>query len=818
VKTAGGGSIAADASNFTIGRISNTNAGYFKGYVDEVRVFNKALTENELQKIVYQEIEDNSGTIMGSVVKLNVDNFDAATQTSTDLPWNNLQYYFNMDTYKHNIVDDLSTATVDVISGAKMYNIKNIKVQTAPLPFVTQSAGTVTTPKNLTDALNTAEGVYGVDAIASPASIVKIEHNYIYSNEDQKHVALFVSSGNEYSISGTTNADGTGTGNKLEVSRYLYLNGAIDLQGESQLVQGGESILDANSGGFIERDQQGTANGFNYNYWSSPVGEINTMAGALPLFTKSTNGNYVISKNLLDGSQIDGTVVGSITYPCAIDYGTSYKWADSNSYTGARKISTYWLYTFYGTADDYWSWAPINQNTPLAPGKGYTMKGTTGDVALATRQNYVFKGKPNNGEITLPIDNSTKEVEHLVGNPYPSAIDANKFILDHINVKIDGQSETGSSTVGNVFNGALYFWDHFGQVNSHYLREYVGGYATYTLMGGTKAISEDSRINHNGSSGDKIPGRYIPVGQGFFVMTTLDLDEDDNDKELTGTIPKGTEVSGGTITFKNSQRVFIKESDDDGSVDQKPVSVFMKSEKQKETASSAKIIEDVRPKIRLMFSSPKGYHRQLLIGVDENASNNFDLGYDGVIIDIGSEDMYWKAQGAKLVIQAVPNFNVDQEFPLELKIAQTGVATIKVDVLENVDASTDIYIKDALTGKTTKINNEPFQVTLDAGTYTNRFSLTFAPQNTLAVAEDILEQGLLVFMNNITSELQIKNTIQAQITKVYLYNSLGQLQQTWTKNLENLVNTLPIIHKATGMYLVQITTTTGVMSKKVIID
>jgi hypothetical protein len=362
----------------------------------------------------------------------------------------------------------------------------------------------------------------------------------------------------------------------------------------------------------------------------------------------------------------------------------------------------------------------------------------------------------------------------------------------------------------------LYFWDHFGKEDSHYLREYVGGYATYTLMGGARAYANDELINNNGSSGNKIPGRYIPVGQAFFVTAVNDTLKN----SVTETIDTDTGILkyGGIITFKNSQRVFVKESDDDGSVDQKPVSVFMKTEKQKETASSSKIIGDVRPKIRLMFSSPKGYHRQLLIGVDENASNNFDLGYDGVIIDIGSEDMYWKAQGAKLVIQAVPNFNVDQEFPLELKIAQTGVATIKVDVLENVDASTDIYIKDALTGKTTKINNEPFQVTLDAGTYTNRFSLTFAPQNTLAVAEDILEQGLLVFMNNITSELQIKNTIQAQITKVNLYNSLGQLQQTWTKNLENLVNTLPIIHKATGMYLVQITTTTGVMSKKVIID
>jgi len=67
----------------------------------------------------------------------------------------------------------------------------------------------------------------------------------------------------------------------------------------------------------------------------------------------------------------------------------------------------------------------------------------------------------------------------------------------------------------------------------------------------------------------------------------------------------------------------------------------------------------------------------LLIGVDENTTNNFDLGYDGLIADTGSEDMFWMIQDAKFVIQGVPNFNTDQEFPLGIKIAKTGLARIK---------------------------------------------------------------------------------------------------------------------------------------------
>jgi hypothetical protein len=51
-----------------------------------------------------------------------------------------------------------------------------------------------------------------------------------------------------------------------------------------------------------------------------------------------------------------------------------------------------------------------------------------------------------------------------------------------------------------------------------------------------------------------------------------------------------------------------------------------------------------------------------------------------------------------------------------------------------------------------------------------------------------------------------------------LYNSIGQLQQTWNKNLEGESIALPMQHKATGMYLVLINTTNGIISKKVLIE
>jgi hypothetical protein len=46
----------------------------------------------------------------------------------------------------------------------------------------------------------------------------------------------------------------------------LKLDGKIDLVGKSQLIQTEGSILDVNSAGSIERDQQGQPNKYNYNY------------------------------------------------------------------------------------------------------------------------------------------------------------------------------------------------------------------------------------------------------------------------------------------------------------------------------------------------------------------------------------------------------------------------------------------------------------------------------------------------------------------------------------------------------------------------
>ena len=98
--------------------------------------------------------------------------------------------------------------------------------------------------------------------------------------------------------------------NGLTVTHYLELNGSIDLEGESQLIQTDKSVLVVGANGSLERDQQGTADTYTYNYWSSPVGALNSTA---------TNDTYTHSYTVPDVLR-DGTNPAS---PGAITFLTS---------------------------------------------------------------------------------------------------------------------------------------------------------------------------------------------------------------------------------------------------------------------------------------------------------------------------------------------------------------------------------------------------------------------------------------------------------------------------------------------------------------
>ena len=117
----------------------------------------------------------------------------------------------------------------------------------------------------------------------------------------------------------------------------------------------------------------------------------------------------------------------------------------------------------------------------------------------------------------------------------------------------------------------------------------------------------------------KTPNRFIPVGQGFFV---------------TGS------AAGGTITFNNGQRLFVKEDDATNSY-----TMFKQSNSTVNAANPAfnnhndSFFEERFMKLRLGYNSTDSYHRQVLLGfMNQHATAAFDSGYDGLSIETLTND------------------------------------------------------------------------------------------------------------------------------------------------------------------------------------
>ncbi len=722
----------------TLGKNPSASSNFFRGKIDEVRVFNLALTDIQLQRMVYQEIQNTASQVRGAIVPKNVG--DAVVGT---LPFTNVLRYYRMDAYKDDIIDDLTTASIDLVTGMKIFNHKVINVQQAPMPFTTIRTGTFATA-----VYDVTKDIRGLDVVDFDSSIIQVNHNII-ETANNTDLGMFVNPSVTITMNNNT---------KIQNDWYLKLDGKIDLQGRSQLVQTTNSDLDVTSAGFIERDQQGQSNKFSYNYWSSPVGGISTT---------SNNNSYTVDSVMKDGT--DPANIQNFTWT------TGYNGAPTTPIT----LSNYWIFKFQNVSPIYANWAKVLQTGTLFAGQGYTLKGSG---AASATQNYTFVGKPNSGAISSPIAANNS---NLSGNPYPSALDANAFITANL----------GSTT------GTLYFWEHFSTNASHNLAAYQGGYATRNLVGGTTPVSP-AGVSGLGSS-SRIPSRYIPVGQGFFVNGS---------------------ATGGTINFNNSQRLFIKEDDvvNSNALFRHNANTRTSPVVQKEFDNRQDAIpqDNEFTKIRLSYISPDNNRRELLLGfMNENASSDVDPGYDAIQLDTQASDMYFLNNNTKLVIQGDTYFDAASTFPLGIKTAIEGKAKFVLNQTENFDANSSIYIYDNVTKLYHDIKEKDFEINLTAGTLADRFSLRFNNPSSLSVNNfDINEAVKVAFANNDNS-INIKNNLLNEtVQSVTLYNILGQSINKWNvKNQHQTKIKIPVTNVSSGTYIVKVQTTNGDISKKVII-
>lgn len=522
----------------------------------------------------------------------------------------------------------------------------------------------------------------------------------------------------------------TATGVQATVSDALELDGDLRLLGTSQLIQTHTGTKNASGPGDLYKDRMGTlTNVYQIGYWTSPV---------------TTNGStYTISGVLKDGT----TALTASNTPGDIVFSTS--WDGS---TSPVTISTRWLASFLDNS--VWT-EQIGETSTLNPGEGFTKKST----GNGSGQNYTFVGRPNGGEYTHTIGAYGSGRWSLLGNPYPSPINADTFITDN--------ATTATSIVGT-----LYFYEA-GNDTSHTTSEYLGGYASRTFGMGSPAAEL-------GMAG-KTPGQYIGIGQGFFIEAS---------------------AGGGTVTFNNALRVF----------DPSDTNTEYFGRNNNATASSSASF----PILRIGFEfdlNGETYHRQLVTGFD-GLTNNYENGHEAEMWDYKSSDLALKVddRSTPFVITTIEDFDTSLEIPLKLRLDQERAVSFMVDETEGL--STDIYLKDAITNFYYNITNNSQEITMPAGTYDDRFFITFTNS---ALSTDDIALNKLISVFSQEENITIKSN-SLQILKAAIYTILGQKIQS-SKNQEDFSEfVIPTHTMRTGVYIIKVYTDKGMVTKKVVVN
>jgi hypothetical protein len=362
-------------------------------------------------------------------------------------------------------------------------------------------------------------------------------------------------------------------------------------------------------------------------------------------------------------------------------------------------------------------WTNVSASNTFLSGIGYAIRSPEGiSATVASSMPFQFTGTPNNGTISVPVTSQKdafgeEEGIRLVGNPYPSAIDADAFIDANIT------TGTGSKTI----TGTLYFWTHNHTLNGN---DYLAtDYATYTKFGGTGTGSALSGTGNNNT-----PTKYIASGQGFFVLVD----------------------ASGSVTFNNAMRVTANNAN------------FYKMANTK-----AAVSESHRIWINLTNSSNN--FSQALLGYSSIATNGYDPGYDGVSFDGGQHSIYSLIGEEVLTIQAkgLPFYDADT-IPIGYVVSVAGNTVIGIDHVDGMFVKEQkVYLEDLVLGVIHDIKGSAYSFNSEAGTFNNRFVLRYGSDAAKNLTKDdfeIVRERVVVSTKNrqikINSEVELLDKVQ----------------------------------------------------------
>ncbi|MEY8848052.1 T9SS sorting signal type C domain-containing protein [Psychroserpens sp. XS_ASV72] len=553
---------------------------------------------------------------------------------------------------------------------------------------------------------------------------------------------ITVKTGASLTLVGDTDTSGFGSS--------LTLQDKIDVQGTGTLtVQDGASLIQVlDSGvntGNITLSRDTDIRRTDYVYWSSPVQGFdvsNVYAGFTP-----TNYIYEWIPTVATGTFAPGVLP-----------------------TGGMPIC-------YGT------WSGLSSGT-MTQGKGYIVRGPTNHTTTVSTATSTFTGVPNNGEITQPIssgDNSFAYSNYtynpygdiltvtpfddnwnLLGNPYPSALDAQSFLTHPDN---------------SIIEGAVHIWTHGTQIGANGESFYDDFLLTYD-------VNDYTTYNFSGTNtyADETFGGKIASGQGFFVLAL-------NDNE------------SGSVTFNNSMRdrthsntVFYRNSDPN--------------------TQDTNAIERHRIWLNLIDDSENA--SSIMVGYIEGATQEKDRLYDAYLREVNNLSIYSKIDDERMIIQgrSLP-FNEADQIPLGTVLPDPGQYTIAISGVDGLFLNNDqnIYLEDTYTNVIHNLKASPYTFTVDdAIDYGDRFILRYT-DDTLSINEfELNGLSIIAPKGNYIKVTSSSNTIDSVVVYDLLgrtmYNQTGIGASEFTVQNPNL---------SSGSYIVKATLNNGIAKTQKVI-
>jgi len=443
------------------------------------------------------------------------------------------------------------------------------------------------------------------------------------------------------------------------------------------------------------------------------------------------------------------------------------------------------------------------------------MKGVDATPVAGTGFEYDFRGRPNNGDITINVFAGEST---LSGNPYPSALDLNRLFYD-----TGSSNSNGESTLINEEITEFHYWDENKDSNSHYYSENEGGYGTYTPgPSNPNGISTDGDFeagiyvpptftvwnagggsnSGSGDSGVHYDRRFAPIGQGVLFFAGSD----------------------GEVIIKNKYRRYIKEGDN---------SDFRNNSTSNGNRSSDERIDpdpdpDPDPestssqlRINTSFGNQSGTHvRQMVLAFSDRSTVGYDRGLDGRHpMDAVGADVYFpvKFQGEStpFVISTVP-FSIDRFVPVDF-IINTPTPKIQITIAENINFNQIAYFYDHYEDTYQEITNDYEAVIhLEVGEHKRRFAILFRSRREVSensegtIAKEETRANVDFFQNNPSKQLEIRNPERYDIKTAMVYDMAGKLVINKSNLGTNTMITLSTSNITDGIYLVQLLTSDNI--------